>query len=356
MSKALTRRGWALLAAGIALYGLGELLGHPVLRALAAVAVAVVAVSAALGARRLPLHAERSLERGRVMRGRPVPVRLTVTNSGRWWTPRFDGVDGGPVTVPALRPRRSAAVDYTVVPQRRGELHLGPLRVAQRDPLGLTDRQRDTGGVTSLWVYPRVHPAAPPGSGNRRGVLPGGAGGGWLRGAEELRALREYVPGDELRHVHWKATAVTGGLMVRDLFDPPSPDLLVLLDTRPEALSPDAFEEAVDFAASILTAATNAGHRARLRTTDGLDARGAFLEALCAVRQLPGAAAHQPHPGTVVYVTGPAVADLGWLSASGRGVVAAVTPGAFGPADPGVLALAGADAAALTARWNAAAR
>ncbi|WP_433205820.1 DUF58 domain-containing protein [Dactylosporangium sp. CS-047395] len=356
MRKALTRRGWTVLAAGIVLYGLGELLGHPVLRALAAVAVAVVLVSAVLGARRLPLRVERSLERGRVMRGQPVPVRLTVTNSGRWWTPRFDGVDGGPVTVPALRPRRSATVAYTVTPQRRGELRLGPLRVAQRDPLGLTDRQRDTGGVTSLWVYPRVHQAAPLGAGHRRGVLPGGAGGGSLRGAQELRALREYVPGDELRHVHWKATAATGGLMVRDLFDPPASDLLVVLDTRPEALSADAFEEAVDFAASILHAATDAGHRARLRTTDGLDARGAFLEALCAVEQRPAALAHQPYPGTVVFVTGPAGADLGWLGASGRGVVAAVTPGLFASVLPNVVALSGADAAALTARWNAAAR
>jgi uncharacterized protein (DUF58 family) len=368
VTTGLTGRGWALLAAAALGYAAGEYLGYPVLRALTAVAAAVVLASVLVAARRLPLRVARKLDRTRVVRGRTVEVHLEVHNRGLWWTPAFAAEDGAPVQVPGLRPGGRAAITYTMTPQRRGQHSVGPLRVAQTDPLGLTDRRRQTGEGQLLWVYPRLHPARPVGAGLARATLAGGSTGSAVRGSQELRALRPYQRGDDLRHVHWNATAASGDLMVRDLYDPPVPQLLVLLDTRPSALPEELFEEAVDFAASVLVAAGDAGHRARLRTTGGLDVGSGFLEALCTVRQQAASPRPAPVPCIALYITGAAAAgadDLRWLAACGRGVLA-VPVGLPAPAGlraaaglppvPAVTVLTGAGARALTARWNAAVR
>jgi uncharacterized protein (DUF58 family) len=365
-AAALTRRGAGLGVGAVALYAAGEALGYPVLRALACVAAVAVLLSVVLTARPLRLVVARQFDRNRVHRGRTVAVTLIVRNAGRLWTPAFAARDGEPLRIPALRPGREARLEYTMTPQRRGRHPIGPLRVEQSDPLGLTDRRRSTGEASELWVYPRLHPAELTPVGPRRRHLTGTAAQATVRGSQELRALRPYVRGDEPRYIHWKATAVTGDLMVRDLFDPPEPSLTVLLDTAPDALGAELFEEAVDVAASLVVAAVHAGHRTRLRTTAGLDftpkigkaGATALLEALCTVQQRPAVALGRvTGAGTFVLVTGAARGDLAWLPGVGADhtVLAALTdaPAAPEPRLAGVTVLAGPDATAVVTRWNA---
>ncbi|OLT25824.1 hypothetical protein BJF79_43970 [Actinomadura sp. CNU-125] len=65
--------------------------------------------------------------------------------------------------------------------------------------------------------------------------------------------------GDELRHVHWKSSARTGTLMVRQLVDASLPTTTVVLEARPERWpEPDDFELAVDVAASVAACARRA--------------------------------------------------------------------------------------------------
>src|SRR5215470_7231580 len=112
----------------------------------------------------------------------------------------------------------------------------------------------------------------------------------------EHRTVREYAAGDELRHLHWRATARAQRLMVREYVDPAQPRCVVLLDTRPAALSRDAFEHAVEVAASVAYAAVAHGHPTRLCTTAGLDISvegkpdggRVLLDALCEVEQRSG--------------------------------------------------------------------
>jgi hypothetical protein len=92
--------------------------------------------------------------------------------------------------------------------------------------------------------------------------------------------LREYVAGDELRHVHWRASAKAGQLLVREYVDPVQAQCTVVLDTRASALDADAFEEAVEVAASVVWAAAAAGHRTTLVTADGARDRGTATGAL----------------------------------------------------------------------------
>ena len=65
-------------------------------------------------------------------------------------------------------------------------------------------------------------------------------GGGWGDGAaapapdgELVRGLRDYLPGDRLRQVHWRATAHTGELVVKETEEPQAPVLHLVLDLGP---------------------------------------------------------------------------------------------------------------------------
>ena len=120
-----------------------------------------------------------------------------------------------------------------------------------------------------------------------------------------FHALREYVRGDDLRHVHWRSSARAGRLHVRQYHDSRRSRALVLLDDDAAAY-PDAgaFELAVSLAASVIVRLTQdaydvslvcGGHRVIGGTVDDL------LDATCRVAaRRPGpAGAHEAATGGV---------------------------------------------------------
>jgi uncharacterized protein (DUF58 family) len=70
----------------------------------------------------------------------------------------------------------------------------------------------------------------------------------------DFHTLREYAPGDDLRHVHWRSTARRGHLMMRQNETRRRTPVLVLLDVRPGSHDRASFERAVEACASIVTA------------------------------------------------------------------------------------------------------
>ncbi len=299
-----TPRGIALVAVSVALLAAGWWLELAALRVLggAGSALAVLAVVQVVAPLRLQLS--RELERGEVTRGEPTLVRLRLRSTSRLWSPGAHAaelVTGGglvqrqPLRLPALRPGGSASRSYELRLRRRGRYLVGPLAAQRDDVLGLARRRGTAGGATPLLVLPRVHRARALPVPRTRGYQ-GVAVDGPARGAMEFRSLREYVVGDEPRHVHWKSSARTGQLMVKELMDPQEPRLVVVLDVRSGAMSEDAFEEAVEVCASLVRASTAAGHPTRLRcgggpgsaseldTATGADGRD-FVERLAMVGQ-----------------------------------------------------------------------
>jgi uncharacterized protein (DUF58 family) len=117
-------------------------------------------------------------------------------------------------------------------------------------------------------------------------------------GSISFHQLREYLPGDDLRRIHWRASAHRGELMVRQNIDVTPPSATVLLATEPAAYpDPDDFEHAVEVAASAALGAVRAGHGVALWTTGGLrltanggaDDAVALLDRLTEVGLTPGA-------------------------------------------------------------------
>ncbi len=100
-----------------------------------------------------------------------------------------------------------------------------------------------------------------------------------------FHALREYVRGDDLRHVHWRSSARAGQLLVRQYHDSRRTSALLLVDTRRDAYAdPADFELALSVAASVTL---RAGH-------DGYD-----LTLLCGDLTVGGPTVH-PDPSYVL--------------------------------------------------------
>ncbi|HCU49759.1 MAG TPA: DUF58 domain-containing protein [Micromonosporaceae bacterium] len=265
----VTLRGWGLIAAGVVLLGAGFFFGYPELALLGAIALVAVLFALGHAAMRPELAVKRAVDPDRVSRGEGSTVTLTIRNIGRFGAATLVAHDrcgwgtqsSATVPVPLLRLRRGKETDvsYPVPTTRRGVVHVGPLQITRRDPLGLVSFTRGHGETSQIWVYPKAHliQAVPAGISRsldgRLDRVP--------HGAITFDTLREYVIGDELRHVHWRTSARVGELMVREHVDTSLPRLVVLLDDRIgswpkfDGMTCDEFESACEAAASIITAA-----------------------------------------------------------------------------------------------------
>ncbi|GAA0543634.1 DUF58 domain-containing protein [Actinomadura livida] len=276
-----TGRGWAVLGATAVLLAFGVGLGYATLTGIGLAGAAALTLAAVTTLRRPRVRAERTVEADRVSAGESTAVTLDVVNMGRLPAPGFDAVelvDGRPLRVwvgwLAAGARRTLRVP--IAAPRRGLLRLGPVVVERLDPLGLVRRTRPLSERAWLWVHPRRHPMRP----LPLGHVPDFEG----RLAENLPAgstsfvsLREYHQGDDPRHIHWASTARTGTLMVREHVDSGDPTTTVLLDTRAGVLDEQTFEEAAEFAASVVVVSRRAGHRVDLAVLG--EEQGRFDEA-----------------------------------------------------------------------------
>ncbi|GAA4241959.1 DUF58 domain-containing protein [Actinomadura meridiana] len=369
----LTPLGWGTAAVSVPLYAAGWWLGYPE-PAMLAVAGLVAVVAAALWTLPRPnLDVRREIAPTKVARGEPAVGVLHVTNKGRGarGLSAYDAAGSEPVAVrvPRLRAGGTRSVTYRLPTGRRGEIPVGPLRLERADPLRLARRVREYGAPQLLLVRPRTVrlPLLPSG---RAHHLEGPTSDRSPAGTATFHALREYVIGDELRHIHWKSSARTGTLMVRQLVDASLPTTTVVLEARPDAWpDPDDFELAVDVAASVAAGAAAANFPVRILTGDGplADTRGGpddlevLLDRLTTVivqdgpRSAVDALRRVRAGGSLVVVTS-GVAELGRIAAVrsrfDRVVVLRVRPAEPASAPPGVQLLDVADLDGLVESWR----
>ncbi|SFK61374.1 DUF58 domain-containing protein [Geodermatophilus ruber] len=242
--SSLTLRGRCLVAAGLTLLALGVLLGERPLTQIAVFVLALPLLSAATVARRrFRVSSRRTVSPSRVPRGGSAEVRLEVTNSsqgagGLWLLAESVPADLGPspeFVVERLAGGGTASLQYRVHGLRRGHFRLGPLRLRLVDPFGLV--LRSVTGIDSapVVVVPRVLPLGPGGPAGGHGGGGQGARRSFAVHGEDDVSTRAYRHGDDLRKVHWRATARTGELMVRLEERPWRAQATVLLDTRSRA-------------------------------------------------------------------------------------------------------------------------
>lgn len=256
----LTRRGWSLVGAAIGLYIGGRLLGLVQLAVLAITTLFLVLGAYVWVRFRAPqLRATRTLKE-RLQVGVDGRVDLAVIAERASPTVSVsDAFDHGRraarFLLPPLARDEEARAAYRFPTDKRGRFEIGPLRATITDPFGIITTTTRALDSEEIIVYPRVHEiVAPPEVGGldldrdhprvRARVEPSG----------DFMTLRDYVAGDDLRHVHWRSTARRGHLMMRQNETRRRAPVLLLLDVRPGAHDRASFERAVEACASIATA------------------------------------------------------------------------------------------------------
>jgi len=148
---------------------------------------------------------------------------------------------------------------FAIPTNRRAVLQVGPVSAVRGDPLGVMQRTHEWSDPVDLYVHPRTVPLE-------------GTSAGFIRDLEGLptrdlsrddvsfHALREYTPGDDLRHVHWRSTARTGTVMVRQFEDTRRSHIVVVLSRAAiEYADAEEFELAVSAAGSVALQALRDG-------------------------------------------------------------------------------------------------
>lgn len=257
--RVVTGFGWGLLAVGVLALITGQVLGWQEFTVLAVVALIALALAVPFVLGRSGYEVRLDLGSNRVVVGEQAVGRVSVRNaSKRALLPvRIElpvGAGLAAFHVPRLATGGSHDDLFAIPTRHRAVLSVGPVRSVRGDPLGLLSRSRVNAPAAVLFVHPRT-------------VRLHGSTAGFLRDLEGLpttvlssddmsfHALRQYVPGDDLRTVHWRSSARTGTVMVRQFEETRRSHVAVALSRNPldygAAVQPgDPADRAADAAAA----------------------------------------------------------------------------------------------------------
>ncbi len=237
------------------------------------------------------------LGRSRVTVGERAVGRVVVSPRGArsMIGTRFElpvGKGTGSFHVPALATGAEHEELFAIPARRRSVLTIGPVRSVKSDPLGLLQRVKQWSESVELFIHPRV-------------VALNSTTTGFLRDVEGVttqnlsssdvafHTLRDYVPGDDRRSIHWRTTARIGKLMVRQFEETQRAHHLIVLSQRMDDYATDEeFETAISVVASLATHALREERRVSVFTHDGellFPTPQGLLDRLCRVERTSGA-------------------------------------------------------------------
>lgn len=184
------------------------------------------------------LRVERETFTHRTQVGEEARERITVRNLWplpKLWVELQDHSDlpnhgtGFVAYLPAHDRRRwSARTPCTM----RGKFTLGPATLVSGDPFGIFRLERAVPGTSEVLVYPRTTPL--PGFTLPSAELPGGQDvkSRTFHVTPNVATIRDYQPGDSFNRIHWRSTARTGQLMVKEFELDPTAEIYIVLDMQ----------------------------------------------------------------------------------------------------------------------------
>lgn len=151
-----------------------------------------------------------------------------------------------------LPAQRAARLQLEEQFNRRGAHRLPTYRIVSGFPFGLFDRFQSIESQVEVLVHPRIHTVRTVSFAQQSGAryLARHASGD----GDEYFGLREYQPGDDMRHIAWRISARMGEWMIREWARDNSRFVIFALDTARDAGVEDfdeRFEDAVELAASL---------------------------------------------------------------------------------------------------------
>ena len=163
--------------------------------------------------------------------------------------------------IPSLSGRGEAESRVQIVPLRRGPLRFTGVTIARPDPFGLVRGFVRMKLPETVLILPKRYPLPPITLPGTRSYQRGGVSLATAIGeSEEFVSLRDYRPGDPVRHIHWRSWARTGRPIVKEFQDEFFVRHALILDTfidgrresfdTGEGVTSPIFEEAISVAAS----------------------------------------------------------------------------------------------------------
>ena len=245
---------------------------------------------------------------GRFRIGGETEVRVVVTNDSPGGV-RLRVKDEYPAGVRLTGPRAAemdipaqttAALHYGVVPPRRGRFEFGRVAVRRLSRWRLVWRDEPAAAPASVKVYPNLRRAreAELKALGARSLVAAQRRAAWRGEGRDFESLRDYVPGDELRHVSWGATARRGKLTTRQYQIERDQTILIAIDAgrlmTARIEQETKFDTAIHAALALMSAAQRGGDNAGLAVfgrrvgayippSRGREQTEAVLEALHAV-------------------------------------------------------------------------
>lgn len=209
------------------------------------------------------LDCERSISETLVQQGEEITVKVKLTNTNPWPAPWIYIEDyaapvchvrGDNKRMASLLPGKSVSLEYTLTCPVRGYHRVGPLMMESGDLFGLEKRFKTGSRRDYFSVLPTVAYIDTFNVATRRPQGPVRVSNRIYEDPTRINNIREYVPGDPLKRIHWKLSARTGTLHVKT-YEPSSiTGGTVLLDLHDESYLPEHKAERVELA--VTTAAS----------------------------------------------------------------------------------------------------
>jgi uncharacterized protein (DUF58 family) len=186
-------------------------------------------------------------------------------------------VNGRSVFPVSLRPGEMQRFTYELRFPRRGRYDIGPIEINWTDWSWMGNGSISIDKKGSFRVMPFVYPL------DRCPLRPklvrmplGNLTSRLLGSGSEFHSLREYLPGDELRRVNWKASARSEMMFVNNDLTDRSGDVTIVLDARASTGTFHRSDALVDH--EVNAAVSLAAYYLRERDRVGLLVMGEFLD------------------------------------------------------------------------------
>jgi len=258
----VTPVGWTVLVLGLVGWGLAHWLGWQEFAVVAAACLAFFGVGVLFTVGRMRLTVNLQVTPQRVTVGQPSMARFEITNAARGTMLALGvelpvGVSAARYTTTALRPGASYADWVTIPTSQRGVIRVGPVLTQRGDPFGMVRRQLAWTTPVDLFVHPQVTAIDALGTGLLRD-LEGQTTQDMSASDLAFHALRDYIPGDDQRYIHWRSSARVSAIageqkfLVRQFLDTRRSHVVIVADVDASVYSaPDEFELALSCGASV---------------------------------------------------------------------------------------------------------
>jgi uncharacterized protein (DUF58 family) len=301
-----TRDGWWCLAGAVGLGFAAMNTGNNLLYLLVSMLLGLIIVSGILSEQSVRGLDFVAIVPDEIQANRPALFGVRVGNRKRWrasYSVVLEVLDETgrrrSAYLARLDPGAEQLVTWETTYQHRGRRAFPRLRVTTRFPFGLFVKAGQVDLRADVLVFPAVHPVD---TRVLRSLATGGMPSRRRGRGSDVYSLREYRAGDDLRLIHWRSSAKTGELIVRELTADASLDVRLVL--AGEGTDPERLEAGLSDAASLALEVLRGGGGVELVAPavsvplgEGRQQRRRVLTALalydCAARPPPASGHHR---------------------------------------------------------------